>query len=505
YDKNGNIMTLKRNGDNDVQTGTIGIDNLSYGYATTSNKLMSVVDNSNNTSGFNDYNKVGDDYSYDANGNLITDKNKKITSIVYNHLNLPTKIIFATGNIVYIYNAAGQKVQKVVTTTTPASVVTTDYLGGYQYKNTVLQYFPTAEGYVKNTANVFSYVFNYTDHLGNVRLSYTKDATTGSLKILEESNYYPFGLMHKGYNNLVSTNNPAEKLLFNGKELQDELNLNEYDFGARMYDPSYVRTLTQDPLAEKFYSYSSYSFLNNNPISYIDPSGMEAYKSQVDRSSEMSNSEWNSNRRADMDRQAGGDGMDIANPDGYVKKRSTATASDAQEEGAADEDGNPTDPPKKKGKSKSSGIENQTKMNFEIVNLYLSIAEFIAELQTWAVGGKLIEGASVVSNEAAKDGGRVFWSGEGALNNATNYAKSTGGTTLEMTRAGQNLQNLIATRNIPWIEARPMWQRLSTVYAKGAKGTVNFFPGTTVNPGSIWLNTERKILLQNGVKIVTHK
>ena len=233
-----------------------------------------------------------------------------------------------------IYNAAGQKVQKVVTTTTPASVVTTDYLGGYQYKNTVLQYFPTAEGYVKNTpmgsTNAYSYVFNYTDHLGNTRLSYTKDAATGSLKILEESNYYPFGLKHNGYNPISPI--PENRRLFNGKELQEELGLNQYDYGARNYDPSYVRTLTQDPLAEKFYSYSSYSFLNNNPISYIDPSGMEAYKSQVDRSSEMSNSEWNSNRRADMDRQAGGDGMDIANPDGYVKNRSTATASDAQEE-----------------------------------------------------------------------------------------------------------------------------------------------------------------------------
>jgi RHS repeat-associated protein len=111
-------------------------------------------------------------------------------------------------------------------------------------------------------------------------------------------------------------------------------------------------------------------------------------------------------------------------------------------------------------------------------------------------------GSSVGS--ATKTGGRVFWSGEGAMNTAMNYAKSTGGTTLEMTRAGQNLQNLIRTRNIPWAEARPMWQRLSTVYAKGANGTVHFFPGTTVNPGSIWLNTEKNILLQNGVNIITH-
>ncbi|WP_296684153.1 RHS repeat-associated core domain-containing protein [Flavobacterium sp.] len=479
YDKNGNILTLKRNGDNDTQAGTIGIDNLTYTYATNSNKLMRVTEaQPTATSGFKDGNTTGDDYVYDANGNMTVDKNKNISSIVYNHLNLPTKIVFPTGNIMYIYNAAGQKVQKVVTENT--TVTTTDYLGGYQYKNAVLQYFPTTEGYVKNTpvsgANTYSYVYNYTDHLGNTRLSYTKDATTGSLKILEESNYYPFGLMHKGYNNLVSTNNPADKLLFNGKELQDELNLNAYDFGARMYDPSYVRTLTQDPLAEKFCSYSSYSFLNNNPISYIDPSGMEAYKSQVDRSSEMSNSEWNSNRRADMDRQAGGDGMDIANPDGYVKKRSTATASDAREEGAADEDGNPTDPPKKKGKSKSSGIENQTKMNFEIVNLYLSITEFIAELQTWAVGGKLIEGASVVSNEAAKGGTTGFrYMTEGELKVIQQKGLLRGGRagetffTKDLYKSATSAQNRLALPSAPTIRVEFQILNNPTLLRNGTK------------------------------------
>jgi RHS repeat-associated protein len=277
YDKNGNIMTLKRNGDNDTQAGTIGIDNLTYAYATNSNKLMRVTEaQPTATSGFKDGNTTGDDYVYDANGNMTVDKNKNITSIVYNHLNLPTKIVFATGNIVYIYNAAGQKVQKVVTTTTPASVVTTDYLGGYQYKNTVLQYFPTAEGYVKNTpvsgTNTYSYVFNYTDHLGNTRLSYTKDSATGSLKILEESNYYPFGLKHNGYNPISPV--PENRRLFNGKELQEELGLNQYDYGSRMYDPARAGWSNIDPLTEKMRRWSPYNYCFNNPIRFTDPDGM---------------------------------------------------------------------------------------------------------------------------------------------------------------------------------------------------------------------------------------
>jgi RHS repeat-associated protein len=275
---------------------------------------------------------------------MTVDKNKKITAITYNHLNLPTKIIFPTGNIVYIYNAAGQKVQKVVTENT--TVTTTDYLGGYQYKNAVLQFFPTAEGYVKNTANVFSYVFNYTDHLGNVRLSYTKNPSTNALTILEESNYYPFGLKHSPYNAIT----PAQdyKYRYNSKEYQDELSLNLYDCGARNYDPALGRWMNVDPLAETSRRFSPYVYALSNPVLFIDPDGMEAYKSQVDRSSEMSNSEWNSNRRADMDRQAGGDGIDIANPDGYVKPKYTVTASDADNEVEKEEGDSNEDKPKKK-------------------------------------------------------------------------------------------------------------------------------------------------------------
>jgi len=270
YDKNGNIFSLNRNGDYDPQIGTNIMDRLVYTYPGSSNQLSMVADNANNSSGFNDVNTTGDDYAYDVNGNLISDKNKNITQIVYNHLNLPKKIIFGTGNTIeYIYNASGQKLEKIVTENNVA--VNTNYLGGFQYKDNVLEFFPTAEGYVKNDGGALSYVFQYKDHLGNIRVSFAKNPATQVLEIIEENNYYPFGLKHKGYNDYVATNN---KYKYNGKELQDELGLGVYDYGFRNFDPALGRWFNVDPYAEVADDETPYQYVHNNPVIYIDPKGL---------------------------------------------------------------------------------------------------------------------------------------------------------------------------------------------------------------------------------------
>jgi hypothetical protein len=296
YDKNGNIVTLLRYTHNsDGQIGAMKMDELTYDYKSpTSNQLMKVTESlsGNVSQGFIDGNTTGDDYVYDANGNMTVDNNKQITSITYNHLNLPTQITFGTtGNIVYIYTANGQKVKKVVTSTTPASVVTTDYLGGYQYSNTSLQFFPTAEGYVKNTpvsgTNTYSYVFNYTDHLGNVRLSYTKNPSTNVLDIIEENNYYPFGLKHNGYN--VDNFQPEYKYRYQSQEFQDELGLNIYFFKFRMSDPAIGRFLQIDPLSPTYAHNSTYAFAENNVTSGTDLEGLElSFNLQGDRATAQS-------------------------------------------------------------------------------------------------------------------------------------------------------------------------------------------------------------------------
>ena len=41
-------------------------------------------------------------------------------------------------------------------------------------------------------------------------------------EIVEENNYYPFGLKHKGYNGNINSTTLALKRKFVGKELQDD-------------------------------------------------------------------------------------------------------------------------------------------------------------------------------------------------------------------------------------------------------------------------------------------
>ena len=84
-------------------------------------------------------------------------------------------------------------------------------------------------------------------------------------------NYYPFGLKHKGYNNVQTGRD--HKFGFGNKEEQEELGLAWIDITARNYDPALGRWMNVDPLAEQMRRHSPYNYAFNNPIKFTDPDG----------------------------------------------------------------------------------------------------------------------------------------------------------------------------------------------------------------------------------------
>jgi len=110
-----------------------------------------------------------------------------------------------------------------------------------------------------------------TDHLGNIRVVFRKQAGTDNTpEVLSESHYYPFGLELNGQHfNLSGTMNEYK---YNSKEQQEQTF--NYDYGFRQLDPQLGRWHSPDLLAEQFYSESPYAYAGNNPVSNLDLWGL---------------------------------------------------------------------------------------------------------------------------------------------------------------------------------------------------------------------------------------
>lgn len=236
YDYNGNIKSLQQKGF--IQGAVATIDNLTYRYLNNnaSNQLQHVTDDANNEqSAIGDFHYTGTkdvstvDYSYDPNGNKITDNNKHISAITYNTLSLPATItVTGKGTITNTYSAAGRRLRKVVqennatvlyngvSYTTNITTIHT-YISGFVYKQKsysngtlaavlnqpeALEYLTHEEGRARlsSATGTQAYVFDFfiRDNLGNVRVTLTEEqqqdlypaATLETAGIATEQAYY---------------------------------------------------------------------------------------------------------------------------------------------------------------------------------------------------------------------------------------------------------------------------------------------------------------------------
>jgi len=267
YDELGNILTLTRN--NGSINNLLNSFQYNYMYGTVrSNQLQSVTDYG--TEG------VTSNYTYDSNGNLKSDSHKTVSGVTYNELNLPSQVTTSAKTITYNYNASGEKLERI---TTSGSTVLEDrtYDNGIEYVGNSIEFVQTPEGRALPSSGNYTMEYQITDHLGNVRAMFADKNNDGMLtadEITQINDYYPFGRQITYSQNLVPS--PDNKYKYNGQEFQ--IDLSEYDYGARHYDPVIGRFNGIDIMAENHYDFTPYHYALNNPITYADEFGLDTIK-----------------------------------------------------------------------------------------------------------------------------------------------------------------------------------------------------------------------------------
>ena len=198
----------------------------------------------------------------------MTSHGQRGLQLSFNFINLPSVVSGTLGAVTYSFSADGTKV-----------AVEDNSGNGYQYMGSLiyaksgstlmLESARFAHGYIAPQDGQVYY--HTTDHLGSVRA-----ITNMQGSVVERNGYYPFGsetALGSSYPKLLDN-----RMKFNGKEVQTTGNLGLLDYGARMYDPAIGRWTAQDPLSEKYYSFSAYNYCVNNPVMFVDLDGRDVWE-----------------------------------------------------------------------------------------------------------------------------------------------------------------------------------------------------------------------------------
>lgn len=252
-------------------------------------------------------------YAYDGNGNMISDDSKSIT-LQYDYRNMLTQVtkeVVLLGrtvyeNLYYDYDARGRRVRKLHVgkyvcecggggglspgnngpegTKAPGPgpggrqciCTGTDYTYYIYSGNMVIAEYDE-EGartnkyiyagddriaIIRNTEQGDALMFLLKDHLGTTRVVVKDNGEVGA-----KYQYYSFG---DEYSSWISQGTDYK---FTGKELDEEIGVNLYYFGARYYDARIGRWVSVDPQAQRYPEWSPYVYALDNPLKFNDPDG----------------------------------------------------------------------------------------------------------------------------------------------------------------------------------------------------------------------------------------
>jgi RHS repeat-associated protein len=224
------------------------------------NPTISATDNRFNT---------GQGYSYDNAGNLKTDAEGK--QFTYDGENKQTEVKNSANQSLgtYFYDADGRRVKKVVPSTGETTIFIYDAAG-----KLVAEYSTVVE-----TAANAKVGYLTQDHLGSPRIVSDRNGNVTSRR-----DFLPFG-EEIGVNTTQTTgrsghsqySGDSRRQKFTGYERDNETDL---DYAkARYYSKNHGRFTTTDPLLASGkpitpQTWNRYSYVINNPLRFIDPTGL---------------------------------------------------------------------------------------------------------------------------------------------------------------------------------------------------------------------------------------
>lgn len=218
----------------------------------------------------------GQNYDYDANGNMFSGAGRSIGWTSYNKPDLITK---GQTTVRFDYGpdrARYRQVKTVGTETTTTVYIDKIYEQVTKGASVEDKHFILAGGkaiaiYTEKTAASATTHYLHHDHLGSVDV--VTDATGA---VLERSSFSPFGMRRSAINwsDAGGLTSQFTTRGFTGHEQLDEVGL--VHMNGRVYDPLLGRFLSADPQVQfptASQSFNRYSYVHNNPLSYTDPSG----------------------------------------------------------------------------------------------------------------------------------------------------------------------------------------------------------------------------------------
>lgn len=197
---------------------------------------------------------------YDNNGNLIEDKNNNYE---YDSLNQLTKVKDSNNNTIseYFYDDAGSRIKKInYPTNTTTYYVDENFIRIVNSSGTYDTVYYYANGQLVAREENGKKFYYQPDQLGSTNI-----VTDEIGNIVEKTEYEPFGQVISGGN---------DRYTFTGQEKDAESGLMYYN--ARYYSPLIFHFTQPDTVIQNIYNpqnLNRYSYVNNNPLTYNDPTG----------------------------------------------------------------------------------------------------------------------------------------------------------------------------------------------------------------------------------------